>query len=131
MYVWSCTGVCLDQNRTVRNHNAQRRDERLQDLLPHPRLPYEPSLRIRLIPVRYKTLSCRVPSAAAEGSMYYWTIFPEGPACHRVCVAVSRLLRLPVLSRRMIEAVQWLEAQAVPPGRRRRTQQLTQLSVGS
>src|SRR5207249_10882976 len=65
------TGVCPDQNRTVRNHNAHRCDERLQVLLPHPRLPCGPSWRIRLIPGRYKTPSHRGPSASAEGLTYY------------------------------------------------------------
>src|SRR5206468_12148010 len=126
------TGVCPDQNRTVRNHNAHRCDERLQVLLPHPRLPCGPSWRIRLIPGRYKTPSHRGPSAAAEGLTYYWSIFPAGRACHLECVAVSRPLRLLVLSRRMIESVQCPEtAQPAPAGSRPRTYQLKQASDGS
>src|SRR5207248_1502177 len=132
MYVLRCTGVCRDQNRIVRDHNAQHWDERLQDLLHHPPLPCEPSSTFRLIPGRYKTLSHRGPSAAAEGSTYYWTISPASRACHRACVAVSRPLRLPALSRRMIDSVPWPEAvPAAPPGSRRRAQHLTQSNDGS
>src|SRR5215471_5897643 len=104
MYVSRCTGVCWDQSRTVRDRNAQRWDERLQDLLPHPLLPCEPFWTFRLIPGRYKTLSHRDPLAAAEGSTYYWTISPADRACYRACVAVSRPLRQPALSRRMIDS---------------------------
>src|SRR5215813_9707198 len=132
MYVSRCIGVCRDQNRTVRDHNAQRWDERLQDLLPHPHLPCEPSWTFRLIPDRYKTLSHRGPLAAAEGSTYCWTISPASPACHRACVAVSMPLWLLALSRRMIDFVPWREvAQAAPLGSRRRAQHLTQSGEGS
>src|SRR5439155_17969642 len=132
MYVLRCTGVCWDQNRTVRDHNAERWDERLQDLLPHPHLPCEPSLTFPLIPGRYKTLSHRVPSAAAEGSTYYWTISPASRACRRACVAMSRPLRLPALWRRMIDSVRWPEAaRAAPPGSRGRAQHLTQSNEGA
>src|SRR5215831_2465346 len=131
MYVLRCTGVCLDQNRTVRDHNAQGWDGRLQDLLPHPHLPCEPSWRFRLIPGRYKTLLCRGPSAAPEASTYYWTIFPAGRVCHLACAAVSRPLPS-LLSRRMIESVPWPEAaQAVPTESRPRTQQLKKAIDGS
>src|SRR4029450_1392469 len=132
MYVSKCTGVCSDQNRTVRDHNAQRWDEPLQDLPPHPHLPCEPSQILRLIPDRYKTLSHRGPLAAAEGSTYCWTISPASRACHRACVAVSMPLRLLALSRRMVDFVPWREvAQAAPLGSRRRAQHITQSREGS
>src|SRR5215475_3427857 len=130
MYVSRCTGVCWDQNRTVRDHNAQRWDERLQDLLHHPPLLCEPSWPFRLIPDRYKTLSHRDPLAAAEGSTYCWTMSPASPACHRAYVAVP--LRLLALSRRMMDFVPWREVvQAAPLGSRRRAQHLMQSREGS
>src|SRR5216117_631561 len=132
MYVLRCTGVCLDQNRTVRDHNARGWDGRLQDLLPHPHLPCEPSWRFQLILGRYKTLSCRGPSAAPEASTYYWTIFPGGRSCHRAFAALSRPLWPSSLSRRMIESVRGREAaQAVPSRSRLRAQHLKQASDGS
>src|ERR1051326_7293692 len=132
IYVSRCTGACWNQNRTLRDRNAELGDERLQVLLPHPHLPHEPFSRIRRIPGRYKTLSHQGPWAAAEGSTYYWTISPASRACHRVCAAVSRPLRLLALSRRMIDSVRWPEAvQAELAGSRPQAQPLTLSSEGS